>query len=93
VSSNNNVAGSFDSPRADLQIDQFFFLVANPKLLLSLLATKPIISRLRSLEVIWLLPSAAAKFADLVDEKAEGSRPDDKIQSPRSPRSAPIDEG
>jgi hypothetical protein len=43
-------------------------------------------------EVIWLLLSAAAKFADLVDEKVEGSHPDDKIQSPRSPRSAPIDE-
>jgi hypothetical protein len=41
---------------------------------------------------IWLL-SAAAKFVDLVDEKVEGSRPDNKIQSPRSPRSAPIDEG
>jgi hypothetical protein len=36
---------------------------------------------------------AAAKLADLVDEKVEGSRPDNKIQSPRSPRSAPIDEG
>jgi hypothetical protein len=44
---------------------------------------------------------AAAKFADLVDEnfvylvdeKVEGSRPDNKIQLPRSPRSAPIDEG
>jgi hypothetical protein len=36
---------------------------------------------------------AAAKFADLLDEKVEGSRPDDKIQSPRSPWSAPIDEG
>jgi hypothetical protein len=44
-------------------------------------------------EAIWLLLSAAAKFADLVDEKVEGSRPDDKIQSPRSPWSAPIDEG
>jgi hypothetical protein len=33
------------------------------------------------------------KFADLVDEKVEGSRPNNKIQSPRSPRSAPIDEG
>jgi hypothetical protein len=60
-------------------------------------------------EAIWLLLSAAAKFddlvdedlkdlvdekfADLVDEKVEGSRPDNKIQSPRSPRSAPIDEG
>jgi hypothetical protein len=33
------------------------------------------------------------KFADLVDEKVEGSRPDNKIQSPRSPRSAAIDEG
>jgi hypothetical protein len=32
-------------------------------------------------------------FADLVDEKVEGSRPDNKIQSPRSPQSAPIDEG
>jgi hypothetical protein len=46
-----------------------------------------------SVEAIWLLLSAAAKFADLVDEKVEGSRPDNKIQSPRSPRSAPIDEG
>jgi hypothetical protein len=44
-------------------------------------------------EVIWLLLSAAAKFVDLVDEKDEGSRPDNKIQSPRSSRSAPIDEG
>jgi hypothetical protein len=33
------------------------------------------------------------KFADLVDGKVEGSRPDNKIQSPRSPWSAPIDEG
>jgi hypothetical protein len=40
-----------------------------------------------------LLLSAAAKFVDLVDEEIEGSRPDDKIQSPRSPRSASIDEG
>jgi hypothetical protein len=46
-----------------------------------------------SVEAIWLLLSAAEKFADLVDEKVEGSRPDNKIQSPRSPRSAPIDEG
>jgi hypothetical protein len=46
-----------------------------------------------SVEAIWLLPSAAEKFADLIDEKVEGSRPDNKIQSPRSPRSAPIDEG
>jgi hypothetical protein len=59
-------------------------------------------------EAIWLLLAAAKfadlvdekfpdlvdeKFADLVDEKVEGSRPDNKIQSPRSPRSAPIDEG
>jgi hypothetical protein len=52
-------------------------------------------------EAISLLLSAAAKFVDLVDEnfadlveeKVEGSRPDNKIQSPRSPRSAPIDEG
>jgi hypothetical protein len=29
-----------------------------------------------------MLPSAAAKFADLVDEKVEGSHPDNKIQSP-----------
>jgi hypothetical protein len=43
---------------------------------------------------IWLLLlSAAAKFADLLDKKVEVSRPDNKIQSPRSPRSAPIDEG
>jgi hypothetical protein len=34
-----------------------------------------------------------AKFADLVDEKIEGSRLDDKIQSSRSPQSAPINEG
>jgi hypothetical protein len=40
-----------------------------------------------------LLLLAATKFVDLVDGKFEGSRPDDKIQSPRSPRSAPIDEG
>jgi hypothetical protein len=39
------------------------------------------------------LLSAAAKFANLIDGKVEGSRPDDKILSPRSPRSAPIDEG
>jgi hypothetical protein len=45
-------------------------------------------------ESIWLLLlSAAAKFADLVDGSVEGSCPDNKIQSPRSPRSAPIDEG
>jgi hypothetical protein len=60
-------------------------------------------------EAIWLLLLAATKFVDLVDEKfadlvdekfadlvnekVEGFRPDDKIQSPRSPRSAPIDEG
>jgi hypothetical protein len=44
-------------------------------------------------DVIRLLLSAAAKFADLLDVKVEGSRPDNKIQSPRSPRSAPIDEG
>jgi hypothetical protein len=46
-----------------------------------------------SVEAIWLLLSAAVKFADFVNGKAEGSRPDNKIQSPRSPRSAPIDEG
>jgi hypothetical protein len=40
-----------------------------------------------------MLPSAAVKFADLVDGKVEGFRPNNKIQSPRSPRSAPIDEG
>jgi hypothetical protein len=46
------------------------------------------------LETIWmLLLSAAIKFVDLVDEKVEGSRPDNKIQSPRFPRPAPIDEG
>jgi hypothetical protein len=45
-------------------------------------------------DAIWLLLlSVTPKFADLVDEKVEGSRPDNKIQSPRSPRSAPIDEG
>jgi hypothetical protein len=45
-------------------------------------------------DAIWLLLLLAAlKFADLVDGKVEGSRPDNKIQSPRSPRSAPIDEG
>jgi hypothetical protein len=48
---------------------------------------------MRSIDAIWQLPSAAVKFADLVDGKVEGSRPDNKIQSPRSPRSAPIDEG
>jgi hypothetical protein len=49
---------------------------------------------MRSVEAIWLLlPSAAEKTSDLVDEKVDGSRPDNKIQSPRSPRSAPIDEG
>jgi hypothetical protein len=44
-------------------------------------------------DAISLLLSAAAKFADLVDEKVERSRPDNEIQSSRSPRSAPIDEG
>jgi hypothetical protein len=49
---------------------------------------------MRYVEAIWLLLlSVAAKFADLHDEEVEGSRPDDKIQSPRSPWSAPIDEG
>jgi hypothetical protein len=33
------------------------------------------------------------KLVDLVDKKVKGSRPDNKIQSPRSPRSAPIDKG
>jgi hypothetical protein len=46
-----------------------------------------------SVEVIWLLLPAAAKFVDLLAKKVEGSRPDDKIQSPRSPRSVPINEG
>jgi hypothetical protein len=46
------------------------------------------------LDAIWLLLlSAVAKFAGLIDGKVEGSRPDNKIQSSRSPRSAPIDEG
>jgi hypothetical protein len=36
---------------------------------------------------------AAAKFSDLFNEKVEGSHLDNEIQSPRSPRSAPIDEG
>jgi hypothetical protein len=44
-------------------------------------------------DAIRLLLSAAAKFADLVKRKFEGSRPDNKIQSPRSLWSAPIDEG
>jgi hypothetical protein len=52
-------------------------------------------------DVVAAASLAAAKFADLVDEnfvdlvdeKVEGSRPDNKIQSPRSPRTAPIDEG
>jgi hypothetical protein len=44
-------------------------------------------------DVIRLLLSVAAKFADFLDQRVEGSRPDNKIQSPRSPRSAPIDEG
>jgi hypothetical protein len=49
---------------------------------------------MQSVGAIWLLLLlAAAKFVNFVDEKVEGSRPDDKIQSPRSPRSAPIDEG
>jgi hypothetical protein len=49
---------------------------------------------MQSVEAIWLLLLlAASKFANLVDRKIEGSRPDDKIQSSRSPRSAPIDEG
>jgi hypothetical protein len=39
-----------------------------------------------------MLLSVVEKFADLLDEKAEGSRPDYKIQSPRSPRWAQIDE-
>jgi hypothetical protein len=30
----------------------------------------------------WLLLLAAIKIVDLVDEKVEGSRPDNKIQSP-----------
>jgi hypothetical protein len=46
-----------------------------------------------SAEATWQLLSAATKFVDLVDEKVKGSRPDNKIQSPRSPRSAPIDKG
>jgi hypothetical protein len=46
------------------------------------------------LDAIWLLLLlAAAKFVDLVNEKLEGSRPNDKIQSPWSSRSAPIDKG
>jgi hypothetical protein len=72
----------------------------NVMLLMKLNAPKLIFRR----EAIWLLRlllAAAAKFADLVDEKfadlvdekVEGSRPDNKIQSPRSPRSASIDEG
>jgi hypothetical protein len=45
-------------------------------------------------DAIWLLLLlVAAKFADLIDGKVEGSHPDNKIQSPRSLRSAPIDEG
>jgi hypothetical protein len=44
-------------------------------------------------ETIWLMPLAATKIADLLDVKIEGSRPDNKIQSSRSPRSALIDEG
>jgi hypothetical protein len=32
-------------------------------------------------EASWLLLSAAVKFADLVDGKVDGSRPDNKIQS------------
>jgi hypothetical protein len=46
-----------------------------------------------SIEAIWLLLLAAANFFDLLDGKVKGSHPDDKIQSSRSPRSAPIDEG
>jgi hypothetical protein len=44
-------------------------------------------------DAIWLLLSAAAKFTDFDDGKVEGSRLDNKIQSPRFPRLAPIDEG
>jgi hypothetical protein len=44
-------------------------------------------------DVIRLQLSAAAKFVDLIDGKVEGSRPDNKIQSSRSSRSAPIDKG
>jgi hypothetical protein len=50
-----------------------------------------LMNRLDTIRLL-LLP-AAANFADLVDGKVEGSRPDNKIQSPRSPRSVPIDEG
>jgi hypothetical protein len=48
-------------------------------------------SRLDAIRLMLL--SAAVKLDDFVDKKLEGSRPDNKIQSPRSPRSAPIDEG
>jgi hypothetical protein len=58
-------------------------------LLMKLKALKLMIRR----EPIWLLLMAAAEFVDLVDGKVEGSRLNDKIQSSRSPRSAPIDEG
>jgi hypothetical protein len=54
---------------------------------------KSMIVWMRSVDAIWLLLLAAAKFADLVDGEVEGSRPDDKIQSLQSPRSTPIDEG
>jgi hypothetical protein len=40
-----------------------------------------------------LILMMSKKFADIADGKVEESRPDNKIQSPRSPRSAPIDEG
>jgi hypothetical protein len=51
------------------------------------------LKRMNLVEIIYLLLSVAIKFADFLDERVEGSRPDNKIQSPRSPRSAPIDEG
>jgi hypothetical protein len=40
-----------------------------------------------------LMLSTAAKLVDFVNEKVDGSRPDNKSQSSRSPRSALIDEG
>jgi hypothetical protein len=66
--------------------------LTNVMLLMKLNALKLIFRR----EAIWLLRlllAAATKFADLVNGKVEGSRLDNKIQSTRSPWSAPIDEG
>jgi hypothetical protein len=58
-------------------------------LLMKLKALKLMIRR----DVISLLLSVAAKFSYLLDGKVEGSCPDNKIQSSRPSRPAPINEG